>query len=168
MIAKNKILLIIIGFLLITNIGMLIFLLGNKPADKPATAVSRQGGFAETLQKEIGFNEDQITTYKTMREKHRAEMKPLFEQLRQTKTAFYGKVYSYDENPVTLDSIARPIGDQQAALDKKLFLYFTQLRKLCTPEQVSRFDSILPQVVARMTGGVRRDHDRNAPKNSSR
>lgn len=167
MIAKNKILIIIVGFLLVTNIGMLIFILSNKP-EQPATAAPRPPGFAERLETEVGFSEEQLATYKSLRDVHRAEMKARFEALRETKAGFYRHIYGQSVDSVRLDSLARPIGLQQAELDKKVFLYFTRVRALSNPEQLPKFDSLLPQIVSRMTGGVRRDHDRNNQNNNQK
>ena len=66
----NRNLLIIIGVLLITNIAMLVYFLSDKKSAKPAEqAKDNRTGVAEMLQEDVGFTDDQIAKYKTLKEK---------------------------------------------------------------------------------------------------
>lgn len=165
MIAKQKILLIILGFLLITNIGMLIFILSSK---KPAVEQNQpRQRFSEVLAKEIGFTEAQVAEYKSYREKHRENIKPVFDSLASAKQRYYAAItLSPGLNHETLDSLSEPIGKYQLQLDRIVFDYFTKIRNLATPEQLPLMDSLLPTVVNRMIGN-RRDRPQNNAQQAS-
>jgi Spy/CpxP family protein refolding chaperone len=152
---QNKSLISIIVFLLLTNIAMLIFFLflGN---------TSRRGHgrdenfFSNILQKEVGFNDNQITAYKKLKEEQMHKMKPLFEDIRNAKDNFYRLVYANPLPDSTFNAYAAAIGTKQSALDMQMFQNLKAIRNLCTPEQQPKFDSSLKTVVARMTGRFRR------------
>lgn len=153
---QNKSLISIIVFLLLTNIAMLVFFLflGN---------TNRRGGhgrdenfFSNILQKEVGFNDNQITAYKKLKEEQMHKMKPLFEDIRAAKDNFYKLTYSNPLPDSVLRSNAAVIGDKQEALDMQMFQNLKAVRNLCTPEQLPKFDSSIKIVVARMTGRFRK------------
>lgn len=152
---QNKSLISIIVFLLLTNIAMLIFFLflGN---------TSRRGHgreenfFSNILQKEVGFNDNQITAYKKLKEEQMHKMKPLFEDIRNAKDNFYKLVYTNPLPDSIFNANAAAIGTKQAALDMQMFQNLKAIRNLCTPEQQPKFDSSIKTVVARMTGRFRR------------
>src|SRR5690349_4690256 len=79
---NNKALIFIIAVLLIANITMLVFFLTMKPPHgRQRTSVF--------LKKEIGFNEEQLKRYDTLKKAHWKEMKPMIKSMNATKDSFY-------------------------------------------------------------------------------
>ena len=72
--SKNKILLITVVVLLLTNIAML-FLFLNKGPEKRDPRGGREAMMTEFLQKEIGFSPQQIQQYDSLSKQHREKMK---------------------------------------------------------------------------------------------
>lgn len=152
--SRNKLLLFIVAILLLANVVLLYFLFKGESNSKSQPRERR--GISEQLKNDVGFNEEQLKAYELRREKHMGEMKGLFEELRQTKEQFFTTV----QNPQAADSIiqrgANTIAEKQKLIDLQTHAYFTDLRKICTPDQLPKFDSLYQQVIKRMISMGRR------------
>src|SRR4030095_16650614 len=95
---RNRNLLIIIGVLLLTNIAVLVYFLGQKKTEKTASTQSERdkGGIADMLQKEVGFSDEQTARYKELREKQREKIRPMYDDMRKTKDSLF-RLLSYPE-----------------------------------------------------------------------
>ena len=146
--SRNKVLLIIIGVLLVANIGMLVFLLAVK---KPAQDKPKGPGFTERLKTEVGFTPAQIEVFEPLKKAHWAKMRLGMDSIKQAKLDFYNQLYT----PGVPDSLVRAraacIGEKQSALDYQLFSYFREVRSMCTPQQLPKYDSVLPAVIQWIT-----------------
>lgn len=148
---NNKSLVSIIIFLLITNVAMLVFFLVlNNPAQK--SRGHDQNGMAGMLQKEVGFSQSQLATYQSLRKEQLDSIHMLFDGLRKSKMDFYSMIYSSGVGDSALNNDANLIAEKQKVLDVKMFNYFKQVRNICTPEQLQKFDSSIKKVFIRMTG----------------
>jgi hypothetical protein len=147
---KNKSLVSIIVFLLITNIAMLVFfLLMNNPAQK--NTHPQGGGMSGMLEKEVGFSKDQLNTYQSLRKDQMDTIHALFDDLRKSKMDFYNLIYSPQVTDSTLNNAANVIGERQKKLDLEMFNHFKTVRKICAPDQLPKFDSTIQKVFVRMT-----------------
>src|SRR5688572_20777587 len=90
---RIKVLLFLIGILLVTNLVLLLFFVLNKDGDqgrgKRPPHTDRAQMMRTFLKDSVGFSEQQLTQFDQIREKNREDMKPLFEEMRQSKLAFY-------------------------------------------------------------------------------
>lgn len=156
----NRNLLIIIGVLLITNVAMLVYFLSDKKSSKPAEQAKDRTGVAEMLQKEVGFNEEQITKYKAFKEKQKETLRPMFDDMRRAKDSLF-RLLSYPETSDSLVSKAADIiAQRQKALDLQTFSHFKRVRTLCTPEQQHKYDSMVVRMFSKM-GRPQRHGDTN-------
>jgi len=153
---QNKSLISIIVFLLITNIAMLIFFLFLGNTNRRSHGNRDENFFSNILQKEVGFNDNQITAFKKMKEDQMKKMRPLFEDVRTAKDSFYKLLYVYPLPDSLFDRRAEAIGEKQSAVDMQMFRNLKSIRNLCTPEQLPKFDSSIKTVIARMTGRQRK------------
>ena len=151
---KTRPLVITIIFLLITNVGMLLFFIfSSKPAVKKEPGRDQNSGsMYNSLQNEVGFSTGQLEQYQVLRKEQKDIVKPSFGELRTAKKNFYDLLYA-DAIPDSLvvadaDSIAQ----KQKMLDIQMFRYFKSVRNLCTPGQLQKFDSTVNKVVIRMVG----------------
>jgi len=149
---RNRNLLIIIGVLLLTNIAVLVYFLGQKKSTKPVTSHSEKdkNGIAEMLQKEVGFNDEQTAQYKQLKEKQRETIKPMYDDMRKAKDSLF-RLLSYPEtNDSLLNKMADAIAQKQKALDLQTFNHFKRVRTLCTPEQQPKYDSMVLRMFRKM------------------
>ncbi|MEP6927878.1 MAG: hypothetical protein ABI834_09595 [Ginsengibacter sp.] len=149
---KNKSLISIIIFLLITNVAMLIFflVLGN-PAQRNSHGHD-QNGISDLLEKEVGFTKEQIDTYQSLRKEHFEKVHPLFNELRTAKENLFNLIYSAQVSDSSVNMAADLIAEKQKILDLQMFNHFKKLRNICTPDQLQKFDSTIKKVITRMTG----------------
>jgi len=154
---KNKVLVSIIGILLLANIAMLVFFItGMKKPEKENSQGNRSGhSTVSFLQNKIGFTTQQINQFNELKEEHRLKLNPLFEDLRITKDDFFLLVKD-SLTDFRVDSVASLIGEKQKTLDIQVFGTVRDIRKLCTPQQQLKFDSLLPKIAYKIIGHIRR------------
>ena len=155
-VSRNKIYLLLIGILLLSNLALVAFFVTNRP-EKKEVKRDRPGGYMkEALQNEVGFNDQQIATFDDMAAKHKQQMRPLFEDIGKTKESFYWLLTQPGTPDSILNNSAKEIGEKQRLLDLKIFTHLQNVRELCTPEQKPKFDTLLQKVVHRMVFPMRR------------
>lgn len=145
--SRNKVLLAIIVFLLLANIGMLVFIFKTSRPSEP----QKGPGFTERLRKEVGFSEDQMKVFEPRKKAFWNSMRDRFEKMKNTKENFYFQLYDASIPDSILVIRAEAIGDQQRDMDLFVIRHFKDTRKLCTEQQLVKFDSLLPSIIHRMT-----------------
>ncbi|HEU5051492.1 MAG TPA: hypothetical protein VFT78_00200 [Hanamia sp.] len=155
---KTRSLVVIIIFLLITNIAMLIFfVLQGKPASRSERNHENRGMY-NSLKNDVGFSDEQLTRYKNMREQQIKKVHPLFNEVREAKRNFYGLIVSKNATDSLLNADADSIAQKQKNLDLQMFGYFKKVRSICTPAQTQKYDSLVQKVVDRMIGRSGNSH----------
>ncbi|MEO5563548.1 MAG: hypothetical protein ABIR18_08935 [Chitinophagaceae bacterium] len=149
-IKNNKALVFVIAVLLLSNIAMLYFFLkkekcneGNK---KP---VGAREYMAEKLKNEVGFTDSQIAKYKELSGKHKESMRPLFEEIGLAKDSLY-KLLLQEPSDSTINHYLEMIGEKQEAIDKRIFNHFLTLKHICTPDQETKYDSVIQRAIKGM------------------
>lgn len=153
---SNKVLISIIAILLISNIAILTFFLMKKDGRHMEKRPDRKVMIADFLKKEIGFSEAQLQQYDTLSDRHRENMKKMFEGLHSSKDKQFKQLTAGDFS----DSIINHVADQSAASQKtmelQMFNHLKKIRMLCTPEQLPKFDSLFVKVLNRRGGEGRK------------
>ena len=150
--SKNKALVSIIIFLLITNIAMLFFFLVlNKPVQRNGHGRD-QNGMSGMLRKDVGFTKAQLDSYQALRKEQFKKGHPLFDDLRKAKMDFYNLIYTPQVSDSSVNKAADLIAEKQEMLDLQMFKHLKMVRNICTPDQLQKFDSTIKKVLIRMTG----------------
>jgi periplasmic protein CpxP/Spy len=144
----NKILLTIIAILLITNLVMLILFLRIKHSEPPQ---SKRLGFSEKLKKQVGFTPQQMSVYEPRRTAFWKRIRERRDEIKKTKEDFYQQLYDPSIPDSVIEARAETIGKQQKELDLQVIRHFRDIRRLCTQEQLPKYDSLLPPLIERMT-----------------
>jgi protein CpxP len=160
---RNKPLIFIIIFLLLTNLAVLGYFLFNNKNPKPK-AEQRPPGIEMDLRKEVGFNDDQIAQYKIMRDEQWKKFRPMFDEVRKAKDSLFRLLGNENANDSVVASVAAVIGDKQKAMDLQAFAHFKRIRTLCTPDQLAKYDSLIPRLIRKMGGGGKRDDHKDDHK----
>ena len=149
---NHKLLLLIIGVLLVANIGLLYFFVFNKPGheQREIGPDERRKMAMEKVKKEVGLNDEQAVAYDSLRSQQFRNMKPLFQDLTKTKEDFFSLIYQQSVSDSVLNSSASRIGEKQMELDLSTFHYFQSIKALCTDEQKPKMDSFIKQIVKRI------------------
>ena len=149
---NNKLLLLIIGVLLVANVWLLWSYVWKKPGDKPKMLMEPP---STRLKREIGFNDQQVAIYDSLREKHYSNIRPMFEELKTSRDSLFKLMHQ----PQVADSLiamqSETVYEKQKAIDLKMHQYFRSLRDLCSEEQKPKMDSFLANLAKKMAGGRR-------------
>lgn len=143
---NNKILSIAVVLLLLVNIALVIFMVKGKKR-----APHRKEGKEpfEMMVKELEMTEQQKTDYKSQKEEHFKNLRPVVDSLRSARTAYFDLV----KDPAVNDSLAekynRVILDQQATINKMTLTHFRSVRNIFTPAQQPKFDAFIKKMVQR-------------------
>jgi protein CpxP len=148
---KNKSLVSIIIFLLITNLAMLFFFIVLGRQGQRNSHDRDQNGISRALQNDVGFTKQQLDSYQLMRKDHMEKMHALLDELRKAKTDFYSLIYSARSSDSSVSTAAASIAEKQKTLDLRMFEHFRMVRSICTPNQLQKFDSTIKKVIIRMT-----------------
>jgi len=149
---KIRSLIFIIAFLLLTNIAMLAFFIFSKPCTnipKPKDE-NLVGTF---LRNEMKFDEQQMDAYQMTRKKDFEKARPAFQALSESKNNFYENIYNDDVPDSLVKKSASVIGKRQIFVDMQMLQHFKNVRNLCTPQQLPKFDSLFKNVIAKITAG---------------
>jgi hypothetical protein len=142
-------LIFIILFLLLTNIGVLGYFLWYKKPVRPSKSDPRTG-IATALQNEVGFDDQQVAEYRKLKEKQWATIKPMFEDMRKAKDSLYKLLGNEHAGDSLINATADAIGQKQKAIDLQGFAHFKQIRELCKPTQLAKYDSLVQRLVRKM------------------
>ena len=145
-ITRNRILLAIIGALLLINLIVGLFFFNHKCAEE-----QRGPGFTERLKKEVGFTPEQMKIFEPKKKAFWERMHQRFEEMKRTKENFYYQLYDPSIPDSVIRSKAEAIGNEQKEIDLQVIKHFKDIRTLCTPEQLPKYDSLLPLIIKRMT-----------------
>lgn len=144
---KNKILLIIIGVLLITNLVLISFLLINKPSSKKGMQGDRSAIIAAFLQNEIGFTQQQLKQYYSLNVPNRTKVKTMFDTLKSDKEIEFKQLTSDNFSDTAILKIANNIAAKQKQIEIVLYKHYKEIRNICSPQQLPKFDSLFYKVL---------------------
>jgi hypothetical protein len=124
-------------------LGYLLMQSGNQPVVK-----KRKGNDVSAWYAEVGLEQNQIDTFKVLKEEYFKDMKPLWSDVRQLKDSLYRQLNKNIEDS-TAQNILLLISKKNLEADSRTYMHFTKLRQFCTPAQQARFDTIIPKLVNR-------------------
>lgn len=160
---KNLPIIILLIFLVVMN-GILLFLLLNKPdrQNRPPRAF---------ITNQLGFDENQKQEFKDIDERHHKKMKNLDNRSMGLKKYLFNKLGENDFTDKELDSVTVLIGELSRKREKEIFNYFTEIEKVCSKEQKSKFEAILSGALKHGRNGMgpeRNGHDPMGPERDGR
>lgn len=150
---RNKIYLVIIAILIIANIGILTFFLQGKPPAKQAPRTDRKTYISNFLKNEIGFNQDQLLKYDTLGTLQKERVNAFFEKLKASKNVQFKELIAGNFSDTTIDRIASQSAATQKAMEVNMFNHIRNIRQLCKPDQLPKFDTLFVKVFNRRGEG---------------
>ncbi len=139
--------------LLLTNIITLsIYWLkdNSHPRINPGDREKRMGQF---MVNEMKFTREQEAVYWKMRDTLVSQQRVVMDSIRVAKKRFFDLLKQKESVPNDSQIAARSndISVLQRQLDLLTFRHFEQVKDLCTPEQLQKFDTVIAEIVTRMT-----------------
>ncbi|MEP6712850.1 MAG: periplasmic heavy metal sensor [Ferruginibacter sp.] len=144
--AKNKMVLLVLGILLIANLVLLSVFFLNKPDVKRGEHKSPMTDF---LQKEIGFNKEQMAEFETIKSDHRSQVKELFDKMRNNKEQAFKELGTKSFSDSAIINAATYSALQQKDLEIQMLKHLKAIRNICTPQQRAKFDTGFYKVMNR-------------------
>lgn len=144
--SKSRILVAAVIFLLLTNIAMLLFFLCCKGPGKKDPHGGREAMMKEFLQKDIGFTQQQLQQYDTLSRQHRENAKASFDEMRNNREQELRELGRNGFSDSAIWLAAGKSSTMQKEMVEKMLLHFKDIRKLCTPEQQPKFDSLFYKI----------------------
>ena len=144
----------IAGFLLLTNIIMLVFFLGIN--DGKRNSQQKGNVVGSFLQKEVGFDSKQMEQYQALKKTDMDSLTPYFDSLHSAKELFYKLVTLPEVNDSVMATKLMPVGVRQMKVDEQMLVHFKKVRDLCRPDQLAKFDSSFGTVISKITSGRRK------------
>jgi Spy/CpxP family protein refolding chaperone len=138
---KNKILILVVAALLMTNIAMLVFFVNKSDHKGPGPKRNRETVMTDFVQKDLGFNQQQQQQFDTLNKLHREKIKQLMDSLRGKKEQ---ALIQLAQNGFTDSAIAQSASQSvsgQTDMELLMLRHFKNIRNICTPAQQAKFDT---------------------------
>ncbi len=148
----NKSLIIIIIILFITNVVMVALWWKSSDHDQPKPRKSRM---AEYLKTDLGFSQQQMVLFDSIKAEHRTEAKRIFDGFRGAKDSIYKEIGANEFADSSLNAAAGYAAEKQLFLEKMMLEHLKEIRSLCTPGQLQKFDTGFYKIM--MRGGKTSD-----------
>ena len=149
---RNKVLIFIIAILLLTNMAILVYFLWLKqPEVVDRENEHKREGLSQMLKKEVGFNDQQVAAYRQLKDQQWKTMKNKFDDLRRAKDSLFYLLSVPGVADSSVQKAADLIAARQKQLDLQAFNHFKELRTVCTPEQLPKYDTLIQRMFHRMT-----------------
>ena len=151
---RQRWLLVLVAILLLTNIATLSIYWLKKPGrdggpgHDPGNREKRMGQF---MVDQLKFDASQQATYWQLRDSMVAIQKPVMDSIRSSKKRFFDLLNQPDATDSMLIARTNEIADLQKKLDLVTFRHFQKVRSLCRPDQLQKFDTVIKEIVNRMT-----------------
>jgi periplasmic protein CpxP/Spy len=139
---KSKTLVILVFVLLLSNIVLLYFYF-NK------CKKGNRGSMVERVANDIGFNASQKATFLQQKETLNEKIKPLKDSLMQIKNELVTQQMQ-QLNDSTLQLNINKMGAFMLQIEKLNFASIQESKKICTPQQLPIYDSIVKKMMLRM------------------
>ena len=152
---KSKILIIIIGILLVANI-ILIALLVLKQNTKKGMRGDRFMMITLFLKNDMVFNNEQLHQYDSINTQHRIKMKTLFDGIQKEKEEQFKKLTEAQFSDIAINTTAELSSNKQKEVEFIMLHHFKDIRDLCTPQQLPKFDSLFYKVLDRRGGEMKK------------
>ena len=138
---KIKLLSIAVIGLLLTNAGIIVFLLLKKPpVPIEGMPPEKREGPKKIIIKRLNFDETQVAAYELLITEHRKLVKNLKDSISDTKNTLYQSLKT--ENINAKDSLIILLSELQKRIESVHYDHFAQIKKLCKPEQKEAFDKL--------------------------
>jgi hypothetical protein len=102
----------------------------------------RSRGAKEFLQKEIGFNRQQLLQYDSLNKQHHKKGKAAFDEMRNNKEQQFKELGAGAFNDSAVAGAILQSAEKQKVMELQFFNHLREIRKLCTAEQLPKFDSL--------------------------
>ena len=159
---RQRWLLVLVAILLLTNIATLSIYWFKKPdheggpGHEPGNREKRMGQF---MVDQMKFDATQEAAYWKLRDSMIATQRPVVDSMRDAKKNFFDLLNQADATDSALITRSNEIAALQKRLDLATFRHFQNVRAILRPDQLQKFDTVIKEIVNRMTPFRRMNKD---------
>ena len=126
---KSKLYLLIIGILLVTNIAMLFFFMGNKDEGKKGNRGGNDRGtmMRDFLKNEIGFTDAQLQQYDTLSKQRKEKMKADMEAFKNSKELQFKELGAKGFNDSAIAVAINQSAENQKMMELQMMNHFATI-----------------------------------------
>lgn len=151
---RQRWLLVLVAILLLTNIATLSIYWIKKPNHEGGPARdngSHEKRMGQFLVDQMKFDTTQAAAYWKLRDSMIARQRPVVDSMRNAKKSFFDLLNQSGTTDSALIARSNEIADLQKRLDLATFRHFQNVRAICRPDQLEKFDTVIKEIVNRMT-----------------
>jgi periplasmic protein CpxP/Spy len=149
---RTKLLTIVIIGLLIMNLGILCILFLNRGHnDHPAGMPPRGEGPKKIIIERLHFDPSQVNAYESLIEVHKKRTHELNDTSKILHRNLYALLNTSNPDTAKANELIRLIAEKQKEVDHLNFDHFSDIKKLCKPEQMDDFN-LLTEDLAELFG----------------
>ncbi|HEX6427959.1 MAG TPA: hypothetical protein VF008_09750 [Niastella sp.] len=143
---------VLVAILLLTNIATLSIYWFKKPThDGGPGPGNRERKMGQFMVDQMKFDATQEASYWKLRDSMIIIQKPVMDSIRNSKKRFFDLLNQPDATDSLLIAHTNEIADLQKKLDVATFRHFQKVRAICRPDQLQKFDTVIKEIVNRMT-----------------
>jgi hypothetical protein len=139
-ITSNKWVLLLVVFLVLTNLALVFFAFSNARPDERREQ-------KDYLKTKLHLTEEQDKLFKQKKEDFFAFMKPRWEETNKLKDSLYMHIGDENVPDSLINYYVDKWNDNSRESDKYLFHHFRELRTHCDKDQQAIFDTLVPKIV---------------------
>lgn len=102
---------------------------------------------SEYFAKKLGFSAEQKQTYDSLNTSHKTETKELQQKIDEKRRAMFRLTRVDGVSIETVDSLTTEIGMLVSNMEFRTYEHISNIRALCTPEQLQRLDSLVQRMI---------------------
>ena len=151
---RQRWLLVLVAILLLTNIATLSIYWLKKPARDGGPgreSGNRDKKMGQFMVDQMKFDATQEASYWQLRDSMIVTQKPVMDSIRNSKKRFFDLLNQPGATDSLLIAHTNEIADLQKKLDLATFRHFQKVRAICRPDQLQKFDTVIKEIVNRMT-----------------
>ncbi len=136
--------------LLLLNLGTLFFVLISRQQTPPPPEHGR-AGFDDMVIRTLQLSPEQVDRFEKLKHQHHEAMMQLDDNTAMPFRQYFGLLQQPAPNSLLKDSLEQAILLLYRNKLRLTYDHFQQLKAICTPEQQSRFDQLIPFLMQVMT-----------------
>jgi periplasmic protein CpxP/Spy len=139
--SKIKLLSIAVVGLLLINAGIVGFLLLRKPPVPPdGNGPAKKEGPKKIVIERLNFDNNQVAAYELLITEHQVAVRSLKDSISHTKNDLYQSLKT--DAFAGKDSLINLLSVLQKRIESVHYEHFTQIKKLCRPDQAESFNAL--------------------------
>ena len=115
------------------------------------------------LKTELQFSDEQVKEFIRIQDEFLKESQALQRAIRDLKKDLHRTLIESTDEPLENAARIAEIGNKDSELETILYQYFINVKNLCTPEQVQKFDVLVRQILFTIDPGHQPPQDKHSP-----